>query len=224
MLERIARHQPVGVSELAKLLEEDKSAVQRAILTLADDGWVQAAPGKPTRWELSPHIFAVANMGYGSNDLRQRARRALEQLRDDSGETVLLNVPDVRRFVVVDVVESRHMLRSAPPIGTTVPVRGSATGRAVLPFLNRERQIKLLGKAPDEAWHEAFKTTRANGWSVSDIGLLAEQISVAAPIFEVDGMPSAAVVITAPAGRMPEEARPALGAMVLEAARRLSRI
>jgi IclR family acetate operon transcriptional repressor len=133
VLETIARHQPVGVSELARVLAQDKSAVQRAIMTLADEGWVQASPGKPTRWELSGHIYAVANMGYGNNDLRRRARRALEQLRDDCGETVLLNVPDVRRFVVVDVVESRQNVRAAPQIGTLVPVRGSATARAMLP-------------------------------------------------------------------------------------------
>src|SRR5262245_53318949 len=107
-LEHIARHQPIGVRELSRLMDEDKSAVQRAIVTLADGGWIQAAPGPMTRWELTGHIHAIAQMGHGSNDLRRRARAALEDLRDQCGETVLLNVPDKDRFVVIDVVESPH--------------------------------------------------------------------------------------------------------------------
>src|SRR4051794_27136704 len=92
-LEGIARHQPIGVSALARLLDDDKSAVQRAIMTLADEGWIRAAPGSPVKWELTAHIHAVAHMGHGSNNLRQRARPALRALRDEFDETVLLTVP-----------------------------------------------------------------------------------------------------------------------------------
>ena len=49
VLELIASRQPIGVSALAKLLDEDKSAVQRAIMTLADAGWIRIAPEPPTR-------------------------------------------------------------------------------------------------------------------------------------------------------------------------------
>src|SRR5687768_1570267 len=99
VLEEIARHQPIGVSDLARLLEADKSAVQRDIMTLADAGWIGSAPATPSKWQLTAHILAVAHMGNMSSDLRQRARSALEALRDTSGETVLLTVPDIGRFV-----------------------------------------------------------------------------------------------------------------------------
>lgn len=86
------------------------------------------------------------NMPMGSHDLRRRARAALEALRDESGESVLLNVPDGGKFIVIDVLESRHYLRSAPPVGITVPSNGSATSRAILPFMTQEEQIR--GSAP----------------------------------------------------------------------------
>ena len=53
VLEAIARHQPVGVSTLARELATDKSAVQRAIMTLADSGWIHPAARSPTRWQLT---------------------------------------------------------------------------------------------------------------------------------------------------------------------------
>ena len=87
-IDHAIQHQPVGVSDLARLLDEDKSAIQRDIMTLVDAGWVGSASGTPGKWQLTAHILAVAHMGAVSNDLRQRARGALEALRDASGETV----------------------------------------------------------------------------------------------------------------------------------------
>src|SRR5579862_3484936 len=97
-LECIARHPAIGVSELARLLPANKSAVQRAVMTLADAGWVRTAPGTAGKWQLTAHILSLAHVGHMSNDLRRRAREVLETLRDQSGETVLLVVPDIRRF------------------------------------------------------------------------------------------------------------------------------
>ena len=156
VLETIARHQPVGVSTLARELAADKSAVQRAIMTLADAGWIHPAAGSPTRWQLTARILAVAHMGHSGNDLRQRARGTLESLRDECGETVLLTVQDMLGFVVIEAIESRHMLRTVPHIGMAVPVRGSATARAMMPYMTEERQIQLLGKPPDAELLEEF--------------------------------------------------------------------
>lgn len=223
VLERVAHHQPVGVSELARLLEADKSAVQRAIMTLADEGWIQPAHGSRTRWELTSHIQAVAHVGRGNTDLRQRARGALEALRDESGETILLNIPDIAHFVVIDVVESRQLLRTAPTIGLMVPVRESATGRAILPYMSRERQIDLLGGPPDAALLEDYAATRARGYSVSDGDIASGSTNIGAPIFEHDGYPSGAVILSGPSERLTSDRQGRIGAMVARTAHSLSR-
>jgi DNA-binding IclR family transcriptional regulator len=222
VLEAIARHQPIGVSTLARGLGADKSAVQRAIMTLADEGWIHPASAVPTRWQLTARILAVAHMGHSGNDLRRRARGTLEALRDESGETVLLTVPDVRGFVVIDAIESHHMLRTAPHIGMAVPVRGSATSRAMLPHMSLERQIQLLGGPPDAALLDEFAATRRRGFSVSEGEVTAGATTIAAPILEVDGQPSAAVAISAPSGRMSISNQRKIGAMLSRAARGLS--
>lgn len=223
VLEAVARHQPIGVSGLARLLAADKSAVQRAVMTLADEGWIRPAPGTPTRWELTAHILAVAHMGHSSNDLRQRARATLAALRDESGETVLLTVPDVGRFVVIDALESPQLLRTVPHLGLPVPVRGSATSRAILPYMPPEQQIEVLGGPPDAALREEFVMTHKHGYSVSAGDVIEGSTNIAAPIFEVDGRPAGAIVISAPSERIPAEHHERLGAMVLRAARSLSR-
>jgi DNA-binding IclR family transcriptional regulator len=222
VLEAIARHQPVGVSTLARELAVDKSAVQRAIMTLADTGWIEPAAGAPTRWQLTARILAIAHMGHSGNDLRQRARSTLESLRDECGETVLLTVQDMLGFVVIEAIESRHMLRTVPHIGMAVPARGSATARAMMPYMTEERQIQLLGKLPDAELLEEFAITRKRGYSVSDGEVSSGATTIAAPILEVDGRPSAAVAVSAPSGRMPRANHVKIGTMVSRAARTLS--
>jgi len=222
VLESIARHQPIGVSTLARELAADKSAVQRAIMTLADSGWIHHAAGAPTRWQLTARILAVAHMGHSGNDLRQRARGTLEALRDECGETVLLTVQDMLGFVVIEAIESRHMLRTVPHIGMAVPVRGSATARAMMPYMTEERQTQLLGSRPEAALLEEFAVTRTRGFSVSDGEVTTGATTITAPILEVDGRPSAAIAVSAPSGRLPASRHDTIGAMISRAARKLS--
>jgi IclR family acetate operon transcriptional repressor len=114
------------------------------------------------------------------------------------------------------------MLRTVPHIGMAVPVRGSATARAMMPYMTEERQIQLLGKPADARLLEEFAITRKRGFSVSDGEVSTGATTIAAPILEVDGRPSAAVAVSAPSGRMPAAAHAKIGAMVCKAAHKLS--
>lgn len=223
VLEAIASHQPIGVRALARLLDEDKSAVQRALVTLADEGWIRAISEPPMRWEVSDHILAVAYAAHGSDDLRRRARPVLERLRDETRETVLLVVPDVKSFVIADVIESHQMLRMVPHIGYLVAVRNTASSRALLPFLPAERQIALLGAEPDSQLLEDFELTRAQGYAVSEGEINPSVTNVAAPIFNFDGYPAGAIVVCAPSERLTPPLYAAIGAMVVRVAEELSR-
>jgi IclR family acetate operon transcriptional repressor len=223
VLEAIATHSPVGVSAVARLLDVDKNAVQRAIVTLAEAGWIAVAPGPTTRWELTEHIFAVAYAALGKNNLRTRARKELERLRDETGETALLTVADIRHFIVADVVESPQVLNASVSIGSIASPRESATGRAVLPYLTQEKQIAMLGAAPDAELQEAFEVTRRCGYAIVVGGAMEGVTRIGAPIFEIDGRPVGAIVVAGPSERLSRECHAGFSALVAAAARKLSR-
>jgi len=222
-LERIASHQPVGLSDLARLLGTNIAATQRAIATLSEEGWIRIAPGGGSRWELTGHIHAVARHAHGNHDLRRRSRPALEELWKQTGESVLLNVPDGDRFIVIDVLESPHFLRSAPPVGLTIPAPHSATARSMLPYFPPGQQCEFIGAAPDAGLRADFALTDQRGFTVSMGEVAPGSTNVAAPIFEWDGRPVGAVLLSAPSERAPAEDCEALGKLVAETARRLSR-
>ncbi len=223
VLEGIAHYQPIGVTELARRLEDDKSAVQRAIMTLADDGWIRASDTRPTRWELTAHMLTLTYSAHMSNDLVQRARPILEALHAESGESILLSIPDRRRFVIMDVLESPQLLRTVPYVGMEVPVANSATGRAILPYLNPEQQAELLGAPVDVELRSKLGETLQRGYAVSAGDVYSGSTNIAAPVIESNGMPVAAVVLSAPRDRVGPDRFDWAGALVLGAARKLSR-
>lgn len=222
VLEAIAHHQPIGIRALARLLDEDKSAIQRAVATLADEGWIRTCSEPPARWEVTAHILVVARAAQGSSDLRRRARPLLERLCDDTGETAFLAVPDLKNFVIVDVVESRQMLRMVPHVGIAVSARNTATGRALLPFMEPARQTALLGAEPDQPLLDSFELTRARGYAISEGEINIAATNIAAPVFDYEGKAVGAIVVCGPKERLTPAQHDAIGQAAASTARELS--
>ena len=166
-LEVIARHQPIGVAELARRLGEDKSNVQRVLVTLASSGWIKALPDSPKRWELTTRLLAVASYAQGTAGLGQLIRPRMLSLRDRTEETVICAVPDGDRVVITDVVESTQVVRSAPPVGLVVPTETSASGRALLAAMDRPARVQLAGHDLSDAEHSELDAIQRRGWSLN---------------------------------------------------------
>ena len=222
IFEKIAAEQPIGASTLAQQLGMDKSAVQRSLVTLANAGWIAQTPTRPVQWELSAHLFTLAQLPHSSDELRARARKVLEELRDETGETAFLAISDIGRFVVIDVVESHHMLRMVPRVGTIIPASGSATGRILLPYFDAERQETLLGRPPSAGELAQFAASRERGYGLSEGEVMEGSTTIAAPVLDARGLPAAAVVITGPSERISPDRHKAVGEAVARYAAKLS--
>lgn len=220
--EALADRQPIGVGALARALGDDKSAVQRALMTLADAGWIQRTPRDPARWEVTARVLALANAAHRHTDLRERARPTLQALQAETGETAILNVATGGRVVVVDVVESAHMVRAAPHVGFAVPTDASAAGQAILAHLPDDEVAALVGGEPPAALRDRLAEVRRRGWSVNDQDVTAGASGVGAAVLDAGGRAVGAVTISAPADRMPPATIREVGARLAAAARALS--
>jgi IclR family acetate operon transcriptional repressor len=216
--EALAEHQPIGVGALARILDFDKGGVQRALITLADAGWIERVGGG-ARWELTSHVLVLTQRRSG---LRQRARATLEALRDETQETVILNVPEGGQIVVLDVVESNQLVRTSPKVGFAVPAPGSAGGQAILAHLPDAEVALYVGGPPDAGLVARLAEVRQRGWALNAGEVTPGARAVSAPILDADHRAIASVVLSAPADRMPGEVQEALGPLVVAAARRLS--
>jgi IclR family acetate operon transcriptional repressor len=230
VLEEIACNQPISSAELIRLLDGEKSAVQRSLVTLVDAGWIAMVPGPGSRWRLTSRIQMVAKNARDRDDLRLLARPVMEHLRDTCGETVLLVVPDLDHFVVIDVAECRKVMRSAPKVGLVIPAQDTASARIILPFLGQPEQETMLGRAPTSEELDQFEVTRTQGYAVNvtshshtDGGREAiGSANIGSPVFDHDGLPIAALVISGPSERLPTSCHEQFGQLAAEAAREIS--
>jgi IclR family acetate operon transcriptional repressor len=230
VLEEIARCQPVGMTELARRMGEDKSGIQRSMMTLADAGWISMAPDT-SRWSLTSHIQVVAQYARENDDLRRTARPIMDRLRDACGETVLLAVPDQGQFVVIEVSESEHLLRTAPRVGLVIGAQDTVTSRTIVPYLPLGKQEEFLGRSVTAAERDLFELTLQRGFAVSThthahthegrqaIG----STNVGAPIFDHEGNPVASLMVSGPTERITEKRQTEIGQLTCAAAQDISR-
>lgn len=219
VFELVARLQPTGVSALARELGADKSAIQRDIMTLADAGWIRSVPGLRGQWELTLRALSLARPPHSSHSLRHRLRPMLERLHEATGETVYLTLPYQNHFIVVDALESQHLLRVVPSIGMSVPLEGSATAKAYLAFLPPPAQEALLGAPPTAAMQSDYAQIRERGYAVTDGDILPGSMAIAAPVLTGPSQPVGALVLVGPNERISPTRRHEIGLALREAGR-----
>ena len=199
VIEAIAAGQPVGVSELARVTGIDKSAVHRLAVTLHHAGWLDRADDG--RWRVSADLVRLSRHA-ATDTLVAGMHRRLEQLRDDTGETVMLVAIEAAKLVVLDVVDSRHNLRITAPVGSVLPLLHSSASRAIAAHLPVDELEALRRAHPRFDDDETLNAVRRRGWATNDREIVDEARVVGAPVLTPDGYPLAAVIICAPASRV----------------------
>lgn len=221
VIEAIAAHQPIGLTDLSRLLEEDKSALQRTLATLHDTGWIRPVSDSPPRWQVSVKPLLVAGRALGSAPLPVRARTLLGSLRDATGETVHLALVDGTTIAVVDVAEGKQIVRTALQVGQTHPAETSAAGRAICAQLGPGARTTLAADPGALLPDAEYATIRRRGWSLCEGAVQPGSTSLAAAILDADGDPVAAVVVSGPETRLTADRYDEVGALLRDAAAEL---
>jgi IclR family KDG regulon transcriptional repressor len=124
---------PVGVSDLGRQLEINKSTVHRLLDTLVRHGYAQQDEDSG-RYGLSVKLWEMGIGVVSGLTLSKIARPLLEEAALESGETTMLGVLQGREVLIIDKVDSQHPLQIFSPLGTRLPVCNSAFGRVLLAF------------------------------------------------------------------------------------------
>jgi IclR family acetate operon transcriptional repressor len=216
VLGAVAEKQPISGSALARDLELDKNAVQRILVTLGHQGWLQQ-DRRAGGWRLGPQSLVVGGRYAGA--LRDRAHPVLHDLAAETGETITLWAVEGDAFTVVDGVESTQTLRGTIPIGYIASI---TEGGDFLAFCDAFTRDRLLGAGVMSDEHA--ERIRERGYYVVDTEYTST-VAVGAPVWDgrpASSLPTAAILLVAPADRLHGEALAVAGAQVAAAANGLS--
>lgn len=236
VLESVAAHSsPVGVGDLARDVELPKSTVQRILGTLAELGWIESTEDPVTRWQLTDRMLMLSRRVPRQVDLRQAALPHMRWLQAETLESLYLTVPNLGTgtMVLIEKLDSTLPVRAYTPIGSMIPMRAAAIGKAVLAALSDEKIEEILRidvsaaatsapLKPEDLWRE-IEETRKNGYAVARGEWRSGICAVAAAVLDEHAQPIASLGVSTPAFRFSEETIPALGAQVKKATRAIER-
>jgi IclR family transcriptional regulator, acetate operon repressor len=204
----------LGVSELARLTRIEKSAAHRLAVTLHRAGWLDRT--REGRWQISAGLTRLARHA-ASATLAATMRPRMEALRERTGETVMLVAIESARLMVRDVVESRHALRIAAPVGSELPLLHSSAARAIAAHLPPEELRDLRRAHPAFDDDQELARVRRRGWAINDREIVADARVVGAPILSSDGYPLAALIVCGPTSRISTARMKQYGELVAKA-------
>lgn len=229
----LQRGEPVAVADLVQGLKIPKSTAYELVRTLTEVGCVEPS-AKDSGLFLGRKLFELGMAYRAQVDLLKDGSEIVEQLRDETGETIQLSVLENGRMLVLAKEEGSRPIRIISRIGSRVPVNWAAAGRLLVSDLDDAALKTLLERT---VWQSP------SGRAIVEVEKLVAQIRrfrrqgyatemneanehagcVAAPVIDGSGRCVAAISIVAPEQRLGRSNRDVLIRAVCEAAKRLSR-
>lgn len=234
LLDVVAAHRPLTLTELSQLSGIGKGATFRILANLEERGYVERDEATG-RYRLGVKLVQLGARAASGFDLRSTARPILEALQEDTGETVTLGIPAAEGVVSIDIVERQHGLRMSGELGKRDDYHATSLGKAIAAYWPEvETQLEaLLAHGPLHrktvhtivdplALRQELEATRARGYAVdneeSEVGVRC----VAAPVLDHRGAVVAAVSVAGPVSRLSTARISSLGPKVVVAAQRIS--
>lgn len=220
-----------GVAELARAVGLNKTTAYRLIKALESEGMLARNP-VTDGYRLGPEAIVLGARALRASDLRTASHAELEALAQQAGETATLEVLDGDRVLILDEVQSHHLIGTSLSIGTRWPAHATSTGRVLLCELG-EPQRKAILRSPLERLTANTLTTlaalraelaqvREQGWAAAYEELQDGYVAVGAPVRNADGQIAASISLGGPSLRLTRERVAKLLPLVKTAADRIS--
>lgn len=220
---------PRGLSELARGLDMNQSAVQRLLNSLVTAGYAEKVDAT-RKYQLTYSLWELGMRSIADNAARRRIHPTLRLGAHVTGLTCFFALAAPPFVIYLDRVEGvRGRPHSAEP-GRKVAITATASGRAIVPYLPARARAALTRPATDWSGYVRFegiaqdeldvmvRQIRRDRYAFSQSGVRKGMNSVAAPVWTNRPMPLGSIVLTASETELSAEDIPLYGARALELA------
>jgi len=212
------------LTEVAQQVGLSPSTAHRLLTTLEQERYVRF-DAERRLWSVGVQAFVAGSAFLKTRSLVPTTRPHMRALMESSEETVNLAVEDQAEAVYLSQVECRQMMRAFARPGGRVPLHCSSVGKALLSampdadvarVLHRHGlarvTIKTLTTTP--ALREDLARARIRGYAIDDEEHAVGLRCIAAVVFNEAADPLAALSLSGPMARIPDERIPLLGDLV----------
>jgi IclR family transcriptional regulator, KDG regulon repressor len=221
------------LAQISQTLNLHKSTAHR-LTTVLDRHRLVERTLQAGRYRLGLKLFELGTRAASQADLRSRARRFLERVSLETGETVHLCVYDDGEIVYLDKVEPARSVRLASAVGRRCPAYCTAVGKALMAFLPetqvddaiRKRGLRPLTGRTVRSIVELkaeLARVRRSGFALDNEENEEGVCCVGGAVRDFSGDPIAAISASGPTFRISREKIPLLARAVISAAGALSK-
>jgi DNA-binding IclR family transcriptional regulator len=186
-----------------------------------------------THYRLGTQALSLSQNVLDSLDLPEIARPYLRRLSDVTNETSYLSILDENEILYVGKAESTQSVRTNTKIGSRNRLHCSSMGKAILAFLPRSEQVKVVDQleltantpttiTDRTALMEELATIHAQKFAIDNEESEEDVRCVGAPIFDHTGHVFAAISVSGPAYRLSSSRLVALSSLVMDTAKTIS--
>ena len=217
--------------QVTKLSGLPFSTVHRFLVNLESSGYLHCSSDGV--YYLGVACFKVGQAALGQLDIRRLSLPYLQELNQQTRETIHLTVRHGLFAVYVEKLDSPEQLRIHSRIGASVPLYCTAVGKVMLAYMAPEerekvlRQLELKRLTPNtvgslqELRTELYRVGK-NGYACDLEEHELHIRCIAAPIWDHTGGLHASLSITAPMVRMPVSRLRQLAPLIQQAGLRIS--
>lgn len=222
-----------GTLELSKKLDIHKSTVSRLLHLLADYGFLQQNP-ETKKYMLGSTAAKIGNAAMRSlnTEIVSIAQFYLDELCENTGESVALEVVSGMNIVLAYHCEGRGHIRFSFQLGEHVPIHVAAGAKAILAHSASEFvDMQLKGRLKQytdntivskKRYRETLAMVRQTGIAFDHGERYEDTRAIGAPILNKEGRAVAAVVIAGPAFRLTDEFMAHVSPMLKQTAEKIS--
>ncbi|MFG6444448.1 IclR family transcriptional regulator [Microbacterium sp. P06] len=218
---------PLGVSEIARTCGLSKAVVHRILQSLVETHLVAYVPTE-RRYSLGPAAFALGRHAAGGNDLRAAGLPVISHLGRVTGETTTLTERFGHHRQYVAQIVSTNPIRITIRLGETVPLWSGASGLSILAFMDAVDIDYILSTSRSEYTSATVTDAgeirarlaeiRERGWAHTAGERVRYSSSIAAPVFDLEGVPVGSLSVAYLVDRLGSADHFALAELVTSAA------
>jgi len=135
---------PMGISEISRELDLNKSSVFNAVHTLRDLNILENQPDG--KFVFGTRLYILGNMAGKRSELIQTAHPYLQAINEKTKLSAFLGLRSDRQAILIDKADSAYGLKVSSEIGMQMPVLAGAGIKAMLSLLPDEEIDDILAR------------------------------------------------------------------------------
>ena len=207
-------------SELLRRVDLSRPTLYRLLRTLQRKQFLIAS-GDPQRFRLGPAVAQLSHVWSAGLDLGMAAEPMMRRLRDETGETVALFVPEGAFRLCIAEVPSTQPLSFRRGVGYRERLTVGASGKVILAYM----PASLAGiDSNTKKYARELVLIKERGFAISKEELIQGAVAVSAPVFDGTGRVAGSLSVFGPSARLGPSQVAKFGKLLLREAQELSQL